>query len=58
MVTFVFAVFAFVAGVFIGYKYGAKAVAEVEEAKAKLEADLATLKNNVEAKVDEIKSRF
>jgi cell division protein FtsB len=58
MVTFVLVVFAFIAGVFGGYKYGAAALAEVKETKAKLEADLAALKEGVEAKVDEIKSRF
>jgi uncharacterized membrane-anchored protein YhcB (DUF1043 family) len=58
MVTFVLVVFAFIVGVFVGYKFGAKALADVKEAKAKLESDLAALKEGVEAKIDEIKSKF
>lgn len=53
-----FIVAAFGSGVFVGWKFGAKALAEVKAAKESAEAQVEAWKNAAEAKVDEIKSRF
>lgn len=54
----IFFVLGVIGGFFLGKKHGARAVAELREAKDSLEAQVVAWKEAAESKLEDIKSKF